>query len=195
MAVNKVVYGSVSIIDISDSTVTPETLGKGQTAYDKAGEKITGTMETTVNTGEDVTNEVNAYTAKLSEIGSAITELEQAIEGKAGNSGSSGSGFAMTDISVRYDDLDTHIIYIVAAKAETYPGLDKTDQLIVSCSDIEEGQNSFGSSDVIIGQSVVFFATTDAQPSVTNGTVKDISSQITTGIFAGYYKVKIEVTG
>lgn len=45
MAVNKVVLGSVSIIDITDSTVTPETLGKGATAYDKSGEKITGTME------------------------------------------------------------------------------------------------------------------------------------------------------
>lgn len=45
MGVNKVVYGSVAVIDISDSTVTADTLAKGITAYDKAGEKITGTME------------------------------------------------------------------------------------------------------------------------------------------------------
>lgn len=45
MAVNKVVFGAVSIIDITDSTVTKETLAKGATAYDKSGEKITGTME------------------------------------------------------------------------------------------------------------------------------------------------------
>lgn len=45
MAVNKVVFGAVSIMDISDSTVTEETLAKGVTAYDKSGEKITGTME------------------------------------------------------------------------------------------------------------------------------------------------------
>ncbi len=45
MGVNKVVFGDVSIMDISDSTVTPETLGKGATAYDKTGEKITGAME------------------------------------------------------------------------------------------------------------------------------------------------------
>lgn len=45
MGVNKVVYGAVSIIDISDSTVTPETLVKGETAYGADGEKITGTFE------------------------------------------------------------------------------------------------------------------------------------------------------
>lgn len=47
MAVNKVVFGTTSIIDISDSTVTADKLSKGETAYDKTGEKITGTMEAT----------------------------------------------------------------------------------------------------------------------------------------------------
>lgn len=45
MAVNKVVFGAVAIMDISDSTVTKETLAEGATAYDKSGEKITGTMK------------------------------------------------------------------------------------------------------------------------------------------------------
>lgn len=45
MAVNKVVFGAVSVIDISDSTVTADTLAKGATAYDKSGEKIIGKME------------------------------------------------------------------------------------------------------------------------------------------------------
>ena len=45
MAINKVVFGTTSIIDISDSTVTADKLSKGETAYDKTGEKITGIME------------------------------------------------------------------------------------------------------------------------------------------------------
>lgn len=45
MGVNKVVFGAVAIMDISDSTVTPDKLAKGATAYDKSGERITGTME------------------------------------------------------------------------------------------------------------------------------------------------------
>lgn len=47
MGVNKVVFGAVSIMDISDSTVSPETLAEGVTAYAADGEKITGTMKAT----------------------------------------------------------------------------------------------------------------------------------------------------
>lgn len=55
MAVNKVVFGAVSIMDISDSTVTPETLAEGVTAYDKTGEKITGTKPDPVYQSKTVT--------------------------------------------------------------------------------------------------------------------------------------------
>ena len=43
MAVNKVVYGDKVLIDISDSTVTPETLAEGVVAYNAKGERIVGT--------------------------------------------------------------------------------------------------------------------------------------------------------
>ena len=52
MGVNKVVFGAVSIMDISDSTVTADTLAKGKTAYDKKGDKITGTMESGIDTSD-----------------------------------------------------------------------------------------------------------------------------------------------
>lgn len=45
MAVNKVVYGGETLVDLSDATVTPDTLAAGATAYNAAGVKITGTME------------------------------------------------------------------------------------------------------------------------------------------------------
>lgn len=67
MGVNKVVYGAVSIIDISDSTVTPETLVKGETAYGADGEKITGTMLAGVDTSDataaanDIIKDKTAY--------------------------------------------------------------------------------------------------------------------------------------
>lgn len=64
MPVNKVVFGAVSIMDISDSTVTAETLKKGVTAYDKSGEKITGTMteKTPVLQEKSVTPSTSAQT-------------------------------------------------------------------------------------------------------------------------------------
>lgn len=64
MKANKVVFGAVSIMDIGDSTVTPETLKKGVTAYDKSGEKITGTMteKTPVLQEKSVTPSTSAQT-------------------------------------------------------------------------------------------------------------------------------------
>lgn len=45
MSVNKVqLANGETIIDISDSTVTPETLAEGVTAHDASGQKITGKM-------------------------------------------------------------------------------------------------------------------------------------------------------
>ncbi len=46
MAVNKVVYGGQSIIDISNSTVTADKMLEGTAAYDAKGEKIMGTIPT-----------------------------------------------------------------------------------------------------------------------------------------------------
>lgn len=45
MAINKVVYGGNTLIDLSGDTVTPETLAEGVTAHNAAGVKITGTAE------------------------------------------------------------------------------------------------------------------------------------------------------
>lgn len=43
MAINKVVYAGKTLIDISDSTVTADTLAEGVIAYNAAGERIVGT--------------------------------------------------------------------------------------------------------------------------------------------------------
>jgi hypothetical protein len=45
MAVNKVVYGGKTVIDLTADTVTSDTLAKGTTAHNAKGEQITGTME------------------------------------------------------------------------------------------------------------------------------------------------------
>lgn len=45
MAVNKVIYGNKVIIDISSSTVTPETLAAGVIAFNAKGERIVGTAK------------------------------------------------------------------------------------------------------------------------------------------------------
>ena len=44
MPVNKVVYGSETLIDITDSTITADTVLDGYQGYTRAGSKITGNV-------------------------------------------------------------------------------------------------------------------------------------------------------
>lgn len=55
MAVNKVSINGTTVLDLTDDTVTPETLSMGVTAHNAAGELITGTHiePVTYYTGED----------------------------------------------------------------------------------------------------------------------------------------------
>lgn len=46
MAVNKVVYGGKTVMDLTTDNVTADKMLSGTTAHDKSGEKITGTIET-----------------------------------------------------------------------------------------------------------------------------------------------------
>lgn len=78
MAVNKVEYYGRVLIDLTEDTVTPETLAKGITAHTATGEKITGTMES--GAGEDLT-------AVIAEQAELIEELSTALDNKASGGG------------------------------------------------------------------------------------------------------------
>lgn len=44
MPINKVVYGSTTLIDLTSDTVTASDLASGVTATDKSGTRITGSL-------------------------------------------------------------------------------------------------------------------------------------------------------
>mgnify|MGYP003571273733 CR=1 FL=1 len=44
MAINKVVYGSNTLIDLTADTVTSDTLVSGETAHSASGDQVTGTL-------------------------------------------------------------------------------------------------------------------------------------------------------
>lgn len=52
MGVNKVVYGGETLIDLTNNTVTPETLASGVTATNAAGETIVGLMPLILGSAE-----------------------------------------------------------------------------------------------------------------------------------------------
>lgn len=52
MAVNKVVYGTTVLVDLTEDTVTADKLLKGTTAHNAAGEPVTGYMEPGIDTSD-----------------------------------------------------------------------------------------------------------------------------------------------
>ena len=48
MAINKVIYGTTVLVDLTTDTVSANNLLTGVTAHDKAGNSITGTVVTQV---------------------------------------------------------------------------------------------------------------------------------------------------
>mgnify|MGYP004520245951 CR=1 FL=1 len=51
---NKINYGDRTLIDLTEDTVTPETLKLGATAHDASGRQITGTLDTTPPEESDI---------------------------------------------------------------------------------------------------------------------------------------------
>ena len=58
MAVNKVDVNGSTVLDLTSDSVTPETLTKGATAHNAAGEQITGTYEAPVTSVNEQTGDV-----------------------------------------------------------------------------------------------------------------------------------------
>lgn len=64
MAINKVVYGSNTLIDLTADTVTADKLAQGITAHDKSGIQITGTNDFDSNTQDATAAVAEVLTGK-----------------------------------------------------------------------------------------------------------------------------------
>lgn len=60
MAVNKVIYGNTTLIDLTSDTITASDLASGKTAHDKSGAVITGT-----NTYDADTSDADAVASEI----------------------------------------------------------------------------------------------------------------------------------
>lgn len=74
MAINKVVYGNRSLIDLTADTVTPDQLAVGATAHDASGATIHGELDTYTTAEID---------SKLSDVDDAIEKLTEEVADKA----------------------------------------------------------------------------------------------------------------
>ena len=64
MAINKVVYGSQTLIDLTADTVTADQLAEGVTAHDKSGTQITGTSTKDVDSTDATAAEAEILAGK-----------------------------------------------------------------------------------------------------------------------------------
>ena len=78
MGINKVIYYGEVLVDMSQVTVTPETLSEGETALDARGELITGT-----NTGAKLPAMTNP--ASPSEVFNGKEYIDQEGQMRTGN--------------------------------------------------------------------------------------------------------------
>lgn len=84
MGVNKVVYGTTTIIDISDSTVAANKMLKGIVAYGANGDKVTGNIETKTSSnlsasGKTVTVPAGYYASNATKDVSTVTRATPSI--------------------------------------------------------------------------------------------------------------------
>nr|DAE00114.1 MAG TPA: hypothetical protein [Siphoviridae sp. ctTBR23] len=63
MAINKVIYGTSTLIDLTADTVAADTLGKDISAHDKSGAEIIGTLESGGSTGGGDNCYIKKYSA------------------------------------------------------------------------------------------------------------------------------------
>lgn len=82
MAVNKVVVGSTTKLDLTSDTVTEATLMSGVTAHDAGGNQITGILSDNLNPElESLTVQGVDYTMTLSGVSTLLNMLRGKEEG------------------------------------------------------------------------------------------------------------------
>lgn len=83
MAINKIVYGNDTLVDLTSDTVSESDLAKGKTAHDKSGNSITGTFT--------LDSEIQAQD-------NTITQIQEALVGKTATPDTSDANASPSDI-------------------------------------------------------------------------------------------------
>ena len=130
MAINKVIYGGNTLIDLTGDTVTPETLLAGKKAHDKSGVVIDGTCTYDADTSDATAAESEILAGKTAYVaGSKRT-------GTMANNGAFSDDIATKDqkitIPIGYHDGSGKI------------GIDTTEQAKIIAENIKSGVTILG---------------------------------------------------
>ena len=91
MAVNKVVYGNTTLVNLTNDTVAANHLRSGYTAHDKSGQLITGTL--TQGEAGSVYQDENGYVVLDDEAGQSISAIPLTVTANGTYTAPSGNAY------------------------------------------------------------------------------------------------------
>lgn len=143
MAINKVVFGGETLIDLTGDTITPDQLAKGATAHDKSGAPITGT-----STKDSDTSDATAAVAEILKDKTAYVRGAKVVGTMPNNGAVTGTISSKTQqytIAQGYHDGSGKV------------GISSTEQAKIIADNIREGVTILGVTGAMSG-------TEDAKP-------------------------------
>lgn len=174
MAVNKVIYGNNTLIDLTADTITAADLASGKTAHDKSGALITGT------------NTYDADTSDADAIASEILNTKTAYVNGVKITGSMPNRGAISEVIDDKDDVITipNGYHDGSGTVE----LDSTEKAKIIAGNIKDGVEILGVTGTYTGEGVTAQAKT-ATPYTTQQTILpdsgyDYLSQVTVDAIA-----------
>lgn len=138
--INKIVYGSEVLIDLTADTVTEATLLSGTTAHDKAGEIITGTCDFDVNSTDATVAVAEMLTGKTAY--ARGTKLTGTMPNKGGVTGNIATKDGQYTIPQGYHDGSGKV------------GIDATEKAKILAGNIKSGISILGVEGTYSGEAI-----------------------------------------
>ena len=169
MAINKVIYGGNTLIDLTGDTITASDLLYGKTAHDKSGASITGSCTYDSDTSEDTAVVAEILSGKTAH--ARGTALEGTMPNRGGVTGTISTKAQEYTIQNGYHDGSGKV------------SIDSTEQGKIIAGNIKSGISILGVTGTYAGEAVTAQAKT-ATPSTTQQVITpdsnyDYLSQVT----------------